>query len=83
MFGPDVFVLLLVLAAWFVVPIWAIVDALFRPALSFYVAGWNKTAWVIVLLVATTLGVGLLLGGFYLLSVRRKVRQVRLQTLPV
>jgi UPF0716 family protein affecting phage T7 exclusion len=43
---------------------------------AFYAAGSNKTAWVIVLLVATfVLGIGLFLAAFYLISVRRKVRQ--------
>ena len=71
-FGPDILVVLLVIA----LPLWAIVDALSRPAAAFYAAGSNKTAWVIVLLVATfVLGIGLLLAGYYLIGVRRKVRQ--------
>jgi hypothetical protein len=38
--------------------------------------GSNKTAWVIVLLVATfVLGIGLFLAAYYLFVVRRKVRQ--------
>ena len=57
-------------------PLWAIVDALSRPAVAFYAAGSNKVAWVIVLLVFTfVLGIGLLLATFYLVSVRRKVQQ--------
>jgi hypothetical protein len=59
-----------------VVPLWAVIDALTRPAVAFYAAGSNKTAWVIVLLVATfVLGIGLFLAAYYLIAVRRKVRQ--------
>ncbi len=71
-FGPDLLIVLLVLA----LPLWAIIDALSRPAEAFYTAGSNKTAWVIVLLVATfVLGIGLFLAAFYLISVRKKIRQ--------
>jgi len=35
-----------------------IIDALVWPARAFYVAGSNKTAWVIVLAGATVLGIG-------------------------
>jgi len=74
MFGPDVLVVVLVLAAWILIPLWAIVDALSRPAVAFFAAGSNRAAGVLVLLAATVFGVGFVLGGFYLLSVRRKVR---------
>lgn len=71
-FGPDLLIVLVVLA----LPLWAIIDAISRPAVAFYAAGSNKTAWVIVLLVATfVLGIGLFLAAYYLLVVRRKVRQ--------
>ena len=74
MLGPDLLLVVFVLAVWLVIPLWAIADALSRPAFAFSVAGWNKTAWVLVLLAATVFGVGSLLGGFYLLAVRRKLR---------
>lgn len=71
--GPDLMVVVLIGIA---LPLWAIIDALSRPAVAFYAAGSNKTAWVLVLLVATfVLGIGLFLAAFYLISVRRKVRQ--------
>ena len=71
-FGLDLLIVLVVLA----LPLWAFIDAISRPAVAFYAAGSNKTAWVIVLLVATfVLGVGLFLAAYYLLGVRRKVRQ--------
>jgi hypothetical protein len=71
-FGLNMLIVLLVIA----LPGWAIIDALSRPAVAFYAAGSNKTASVIVLLVATfVLGIGLFLAGYYLIGVRRKVRQ--------
>jgi hypothetical protein len=73
-FGPAMIPIVVLLG--FALPLWAIVDALSRPALAFYAAGSNKTAWVIVLLVFTfVLGIGLFLAAFYLVSVRRKVQQ--------
>jgi hypothetical protein len=80
-FGSD---LLIVVIMGMAIPLWAIIDALSRPAVAFYGAGTSKTAWVIVLLVATfVLGVGLLLGLFYLISVRRKVHnQMKLMSQP-
>lgn len=75
-FGPALPIVLL----GFALPLWAIVDALRRPAVSFYAAGSNKTAWVIVLLVSTfVLGIGLFLATFYLVSVRSKVQQQQMQ----
>ncbi|HXN61613.1 MAG TPA: hypothetical protein VN886_14290 [Acidimicrobiales bacterium] len=68
--GPD----LLLMLIWLVVPLWALVDVLGRPVVAFYAAGSNKVAWAIVIVVATFLGVGWLLGGYYLIGVRRKVR---------
>jgi hypothetical protein len=71
--GPN---LLVIGLFTMVVPLWAVIDALSQPAVAFYAAGSNKTAWVIVLLVATfVLGIGLFLGAYYLIGVRRKVRQ--------
>jgi len=57
------------------VPLWAFLDAVSRPAVAFYGAGSNKTAWVAVIVVAFFLGIGFLLGGFYLLFTRPKVRR--------
>jgi hypothetical protein len=74
-FGPDVFIAALAMGCLYLLPLWAIIDALSRPALAFYGAGSNRIAWVVVLVVATVLGLGWLFGGYYLLSVRRKVRR--------
>ena len=59
----------------FGVPLWVFADAVSRPAVAFYGAGSNKTAWIAVIVVAFFLGIGLLLGGFYLLFTRPKVRR--------
>ena len=72
-FGPA---LPIVVLLGFALPLWAILDAISRPAFAFYAAGSNKTAWIIVLLVFTfVLGIGLFLAGFYFVSVRGKVQQ--------
>ena len=76
-FGPDMAVVLLL---GLVLPIWAMVDALSRPAAAFYGAGWNRTAWVVVLAVSLFVGLGLLFGAYYLIFVRRRVR-VQMQRL--
>lgn len=69
-FGPN----MVVVALAVLLPIWAIGDAMSRPAPAFYGAGSNKTAWIMVLLLTTILGLGFFMGAFYLISVRRKVR---------
>ena len=73
--GPDLLIVLVVLFCGVAVPIWAIVDAANRPAVAFYGAGFNKTAWIVVIVVASLIGLGFFLGGFYLLSTRPKVRR--------
>jgi hypothetical protein len=72
--GSGSFILLPVLFLTAGIPLWAVVDAVSRPASAFYDAGSNKTAWIIVLIVTLFLGFGFFLGSFYLISVRRKVR---------
>jgi hypothetical protein len=74
-FGPDLFIVLVVLLCAVAVPIWAIVDAATRPATAFYGAGSNKTAWIVVVVIAWLIGFGFFLGGFYLLFTRPKVRR--------
>ena len=70
--GPALPIVLL----GFALPLWAIVDALSRPAVAFYAAGSNKTAWIVMLMVFTfVLGIGFFLAAFYLVRVRRKVQQ--------
>jgi len=72
-FGPDIFVVLIVLFCSVVVPIWAIADAASRPPVAFSGAGSNKTAWIAAIVVALLLGLGFFLGGFYLLFTKPKV----------
>ena len=72
--GPDLLIALAVLFLFLAVPIWSIVDAVSRPAVAFYSAGSNRTAWIVVLVVALLLSFGWLLGGYYLLFTRRKLR---------
>jgi hypothetical protein len=74
-FGPDIFIVLIVLFCSLAVPIWAIADAASHPAVAFYGAGSNKTAWIVVIVMALLLGIGFFLGGFYLLFTRPKVRR--------
>ena len=73
--GPDLLVALIILFLAVGVPFWAVFDASSRPADAFFGAGSNKTAWIAVIVVAFFLGVGLFLGGFYLVFTRPKVRQ--------
>ena len=73
-FGTDLFVLVLVVAS-LGVPVWAIVDASRCPEAAFHASGSNKTGWIVVLVAATCLGVGLFLGAFYLLFSRPKVHR--------
>ena len=74
-FGPDLMIVAIVLFCGVAVPIWAIVDAANRPAVASYGAAANNTAWIVVIVVAWLLGLGLFLGGFYLLFTRAKVRR--------
>ena len=55
--GPNIGLVFIVIVA-VALPVMAIIDALSWPAWAFYGAGSNKTAWVIVLAVATVLGIG-------------------------
>ena len=55
----------------------AIIDALSWPAWAFYGAGSNKTPRVMVLAVASVLGIGVLLGAWYLLGARPSVKRQR------
>jgi hypothetical protein len=50
--GPELLIVVIVLLCGVAVPIWAIVDPANRPAVAFYGAGSNKTAWIVVIVVA-------------------------------
>jgi hypothetical protein len=73
--GPALLIALLFLFLGVGIPLWAVIDAASRPAVAFYGAGSNRTAWIAVIVVAFFLGVGFFLGGFYLLFTRRKVHR--------
>lgn len=73
--GADLLILLLVLLVAIGVPIWAIVDAATRPAGAFSDTGSNKTTWIVLIVAFWLVGLGFLVGGFYLLFTRPKVRR--------
>ncbi len=60
----------------FVIPLWAIVDAISRPTAGFKAAGSSKALWLILLIVTWILTglVGLILSVVYLASIRPRVR---------
>jgi hypothetical protein len=77
-FGLDgVFVLLIALVA-LVIPIWALVDSISRPAGAFTAAGSSKGMWIalIVLFWLFTGIVGVILSVVYLASIRPRVKAV-------
>jgi hypothetical protein len=74
-FGADPLIAMIVLVLDVVVPIWAIIDAASRPAGAFYGAGSHKTAWIVVIVIAWLIGLGVFLGGYYLVFTRPKVRR--------
>lgn len=74
-FGPDMFLVLLFAILGWAIPIWAIIDAAGKPAVAFYGARSNKTAWILVLLVTMLLGLGFFFGAYYLIGVSPKVRR--------
>jgi hypothetical protein len=75
-FGFDGLILVVVTLVGVAVPLWAIIDALIRPAAAFRAAGSSKALWVTLVLVLWLLtGVlGLLLAVVYLAAIRPRVR---------
>lgn len=70
--GPAELFLILVVLVFLVIPVWAIVDALVRPANQWAAAGQSKVLWVMLLIVGTVafaLG-GLVLALVYFVSIR-------------
>lgn len=76
-FGPDLIVVLVLLCVFWVVPIWAIVDAASRTSTSFETAGSSKALWIglIVVFMFFFAPVAIILALVYLLSIRPKVRR--------
>lgn len=87
-FGASSFLLLSLGLAALAVKIWALVDAIGRPAPAYVAAGkLTKVAWVVILVLAVLLGglnvlglfglVGLVAAIVYLVDVRPAVRETR------
>ncbi len=88
LFGTSQLLLLVLGAGALGLKVWALVDALSRPAPAFEAAGkLTKTAWVVILVLAVLLGrlallglfglVGLVAAIVYLVDVRPAVRGMR------
>jgi hypothetical protein len=77
-FGPDLFVVLVVVVVGLVIPVWAIVDAASRPSAAFAAAGSSKAMWITLIVVfwLVTGLIGFVLACVYLASIRPRVRAV-------
>jgi len=77
-FGPDIFVVLIVAVAGLLVPIWAIADAASRPSGAFVAAGSSKALWITLIVVfwLVTGVVGFVLACVYLASIRPRVKAI-------
>ncbi len=77
-FGPDVFVVLVLAVVFVALPLWAIVDAASRPTGAFAAAGSNKAMWIILIAACWLLTgfIGTILSVVYLASIRPRVRAV-------
>ena len=77
-FGPDMFIVLIVAVAGLLVPIWAIADAASRPTGAFVAAGSSKALWITLIVVfwLVTGVVGFVLACVYLASVRPRVKAI-------
>jgi hypothetical protein len=77
-FGLDGLIVLVIALITLVVPIWALVDSISRPAGAFTAAGSSKGMWIvlIVLFWFFTGIIGLVLSIVYLASIRPRVKAV-------
>jgi Protein of unknown function (DUF2516) len=77
-FGPDMFIVLIVAVAGLLVPIWAIADAASRPTGAFVAAGSSKALWITLIVVfwLVTGVVGFVLACVYLASIRPRVKAI-------
>ncbi len=74
--APELVVILVVAAIFLVFPLWSLVDASMRTNDDFDRIGQSRGTWIVLLLVGIfcfTI-VGAVLGIYYLLSVRPKLR---------
>lgn len=74
-FGVDAIMLLFGLAG-LVIPLWAIIDAAWRPSGAFMAAGSSKSLWVSLISITWLLTgiIGFVLAVVYLASIRPRVR---------
>ena len=77
-FGPDIFVVIVIFAVGLVIPVWAIVDAASRPSGAFAAAGSSKPMWIVLIVAGWLLTglIGIVLAVVYLASIRPRVRAV-------
>jgi len=75
-FGPDLLIVLLIVAVGLVLPVWAIADAAGRPSGAFAAAGSSKAMWITLIAVfwLFTGVVGFVLACVYLAAIRPRVR---------
>lgn len=88
LFGPADLLLLLLGVGALALKLWALIDAITRPAPTYAAAGkLSKVAWVVILAAAVVLGgtnvlglfglLGLIAAIVYLVDVRPAVREIR------
>lgn len=73
-FGPIALLILMVMSIMSIgLVIWALVDISKRNAVDVYAAGYNKTAWVVVIVVMLFMSLGWIPSIFYLIGPWRKI----------
>ncbi len=77
-FGPDLLIVVIVVVAGLLVPIWAIADAAARPSGAFVSAGSSKAMWIALIVVfwLVTGIVGFVLACVYPASIRPRVKAI-------
>ncbi len=78
--GADVFIVVAIVA-FFVVPLWAIIDAAMRPNPAWRSIGRSKTVWLVLLVASFFLfaPVSLIIAIIYFASIRGKLRDLASQ----
>ncbi len=72
---PEVVVALAVWAVFVVPPLWALVDTLLRPKGAFDAIGQSRATWIVLLILGLVFScLGVVLGVYYLLSVRPRLK---------
>ena len=75
-FGGQGLIVLVVALIGLAVPIWALVDAVLRPAAAFAAAGSSKGLWIALIIVFSLVTgiIGFVLAIVYLVSIRPRVQ---------